>query len=621
MKKSTSQTKPKKHEKTKKISFDILLQSLFTQIKYTLHNNNPEPNYYHTPPPTNTPPILMIAIITFHHKKGSVVEFTYPSKEELLSPQNNSLPSLDNKLLPSKVLDILLNQLTFYCLPDGCHLINEDNQFFIIQHFNYLLYCVSCYKQTKYSIEDEQENTRNCVQKAMCIVSKFPLFGHYYSKLSLTIEAFFSQHTLKDKEIVSQLYQSCRNISFNNLNKNELYLTFSLRKLLLFTKDKLWLLIKLILLEKKILIFGKRASDVCSFIITLLSIFPGSLLFNLEIGKEIEYFRKSLNMYGLPLKIFHNKYKLFPLISLHEIEDIDSKCESYVIGTTNQIITKMNKLKIDCLVEIDSQKITLNETNCTLNEKVFKHSKKEKKILTLIQTKLKDINIKYEQDNWISDLNINTNNDFGRTDDYLIKLLQNYFYEFLINIALAIKITKNANEEIYKSIELIKIEDIADSGDENESISDKFKNKILKENEKIAKQTITKILHDYNKDFIFNWLQTQNCKTWLHEHDKNLGYKSEYVKHANDVTIYYENGDVYNGSLKMGKRNGNGSYREISTKRVYNGEWVNDERNGIGSLTSEDLQYIYDGEWKNGMMNGNGQLIDKKSKYSGTFVK
>ena len=104
MKKSTSQTKPKKHEKTKKISYDILLQSLFTQIKYTLHNNNPEPNYYHTPPPTNTPPILMIAIITFHHKKGSVVEFTYPSKEELLSPQNNSLPSLDNKLLPSKEL-------------------------------------------------------------------------------------------------------------------------------------------------------------------------------------------------------------------------------------------------------------------------------------------------------------------------------------------------------------------------------------------------------------------------------------------------------------------------------------------------------------------------------------
>ena len=125
----------------------------------------------------------------------------------------------------------------------------------------------------------------------------------------------------------------------------------------------------------------------------------------------------------------------------------------------------------------------------------------------------------------------------------------------------------------------------------------------------------------YNKDFIFNWLQTQNCKAWIHEHDKTLGYRSEYVKQANDVTIYYENGDVYNGSLKMGKRNGNGSYREISAKRVYNGEWVNDERNGVGSLTSEDLQYIYDGEWKNGMMNGNGQLIDKKSKYSGTFIK
>ncbi len=65
-----------------------------------------------------------------------------------------------------------------------------------------MLYGVSCYKQIKTTSNDiDNDNTRDCVQKAICIVSKFPLFGQFYSKLNSTMSAFFNQNTLKDKQV------------------------------------------------------------------------------------------------------------------------------------------------------------------------------------------------------------------------------------------------------------------------------------------------------------------------------------------------------------------------------------------------------------------------------------
>ena len=118
-----------KPEKEKKVSMDTLIQ-VFTN---TLSFKNLSPSissFYYNQSPSNTEPILLIAIVGFHHKKGSIIEFTYPPKEQLI--QSKIFKNLSEKIPPSKILDDILNQLTFLCLPDGCHLINEDNQFFFI---------------------------------------------------------------------------------------------------------------------------------------------------------------------------------------------------------------------------------------------------------------------------------------------------------------------------------------------------------------------------------------------------------------------------------------------------------------------------------------------------------
>ena len=144
----------------------------------------------------------------FHHKKGSIIEYTYPRKEEIIKTNYEYLKDLiDFEGCEAKnieeAMDDILNQLTFFCLPDMVHMKNEDAQFFFVQNYKSILYGISCYKQVKTNSQElDDENTRDCVQKAICIVTKLPLFGQMYSKLNTTISAFFNQNTLKDKQVL-----------------------------------------------------------------------------------------------------------------------------------------------------------------------------------------------------------------------------------------------------------------------------------------------------------------------------------------------------------------------------------------------------------------------------------
>ena len=45
-------------------------------------------NEYYSISKITSNPILYIAVISFHQKKGSIIEFTYPEKEELLSNED-----------------------------------------------------------------------------------------------------------------------------------------------------------------------------------------------------------------------------------------------------------------------------------------------------------------------------------------------------------------------------------------------------------------------------------------------------------------------------------------------------------------------------------------------------
>jgi hypothetical protein len=300
----------KNKEIKNKIDFiinEFSLQNIKSQ-HYMESDTMREVDCYYRPNDDTENPIVLVAVIGFHHKKGSIVEFFHPSKEEIFKNHQNffdpkNLPKDSKKFDRDLIFDDILNQLTYFCLPDAVHTTNEDSQFFFIQNYQTILYGISCYRQIKTnSLEVDDQNTRDCVQKAMCIVSKVPLFAHFHSKLSSTMTAFFNQNTLKDKIILEELYANYESISFKNLNINEIFMSFSLRKLFMFCKEKIFAILKLILLEKKIIVYSHKSNNVCSFILSIISLIPGNILFNLNLGSSVKNFN---------VRIFLNCLEIF----------------------------------------------------------------------------------------------------------------------------------------------------------------------------------------------------------------------------------------------------------------------------------------------------------------------
>jgi hypothetical protein len=109
-------------------------------------------------------------------------------------------------------------------------------------------------------------------------------------------------------------------------------------------------LIKMLLLEKRIVVFSETASKVSQFIISILTLFPGSLLFKYDQGRQIKSYLKSINKVGLPLKLFNDKTLLLPSASIRDLKLLQN-AEGYFIGTTNSFLP--SKINADLVIDLD----------------------------------------------------------------------------------------------------------------------------------------------------------------------------------------------------------------------------------------------------------------------------
>ena len=572
-----------------------------------------EPNlYYYNSFPDLSSPILFIAIVSFHHKKGSIVEYTYPSKDDLIK-NNKIIPYLIENTSKTKenLIDELFFQLTCVCLPDGIHASNRDTQFFIIQDYKYPLFGISCYEQIKSFRDDTEENTRFSIQKSICIISLLPFYSSLFSKLSVCVEAYFNQESLQDKQIISEIYNNYRFDEHMNYNISEMNFIFATRKLLCFTKDKIFMILKMILLEKKILVFSTTSGNVCSFIYNLISLFPGQILFNFKNSQAIINYLRNLEMYGFPLKIFNENYKIFPLVTLFDVDKIESNYTNYLLGTTNQLLldTAMNKKKYDLVINIDTEKITpffnrkakenknkeIKETK--ENKDIYEITKEEKNIYNSIKEKLKEYDIKYNEIQWLNTLSDNmfnkkankliidgNNNNISNSinnymnsmsneslDNYIRNEFKKYFKKIFIKLSLCFNIVKNNN--IVKLIDTPK-----------EIV---FSQYIL--DEKTIKKIFKILMPSSNfVEFLFHFTKMKSFNYWIKEHDPTLYYLSENISSDKILTVYLEDGSVSEGEYKHGKPNGKGSMTSYDNKTIYDGDWVNGKREGIGKLIISD---------------------------------
>lgn len=628
----------------------------------------------------NNDQILFLGLITFHHKQGGVVECTFPPKEEIISSGKlDGLIDKNNEKINSKelVLDFILNNLVNNCLIDGIHLVDTDSNFFFIHDLNKIVYCFSYYVQKKTDdnenqIEDDfQENIRGCIQKSICIVSTLPLFGNiltyenYYTHLTTQMNLYMNQKSLNDKSALTDIY--------NKLEKEfhqEKKWMFNLRKAFSILKNDLLIILKLILLEKRIIVFSQIPSNASLVIMTFLSFLPACFSNGKSCFDEQN---------GTPLKIFHENYLIYPLFTLFDLEPLLEKIKNnndinFIIGTTNNLVATNKKLNYSCLINIDEQKVQYGEC---LNESIKIINGREHKFMTKINELLNQCinseNVNNNQNNkkskidepWILEYG---NGKISKLFDSIKTNILVYYVRILYDISYIISEMKNKYKNdpyekilnIHKTINQNYHKSLSNQ-ESNENDKNENNNNIIKNNEEDTLPQLEEILadpfpyvvytvlpikfdvlnsfsnSDKNKSIlekkresilikinnlaaVSEWTKTRNFKRWYCSYKEEIIYHSTLNTKEAHTFLYDINDNYYKGTMLLGRRNGTGEFYYKNEDVIYKGEYKNDLRNGHGKLSSINGKYYYVGDWVKNKMQGNGIYNSSKiGNYNGQF--
>lgn len=128
------------------------------------------------------------------------------------------------------------------------------------------------------------------------------------------------------------------------------------------------MLLKLLLLQKKIMFFGYPVERLCTYQYSLVSLVPDLMLALEDSGspsmdrqsskrKRPESLKTSdrrslLRFMGLPLHLFGQGAFFQPYLPLQQI-DVASKAESYLVGTTNSIFRQQKEMAVDVVVDLE----------------------------------------------------------------------------------------------------------------------------------------------------------------------------------------------------------------------------------------------------------------------------
>ena len=470
--------------------------------KYEINYSQPLNNNKENPEITESNNILYLALVSFHQKMGSVVELTYPSLDTIKNKPSSELLSLiDEKSEKNNNIESIINtinsQLITYSLMDGIHLVDTDTQIYFLHNLKKPIYCLSYYVQVKTGNgnpdkEDSfQENVRECIQKAICIVSLKPIFNHYilyqnfYTHLKNDMDSFMAQTSLNDKSKLDSLFQKLNQDFIIFDSKIDLWI-LNIRKLFFFLKNDIFNILKLILCEQNILIFSQIPSNVSLFIISLLYTLPGEIS---QILTNYEY------QNALPFKLFHKNYLIYPLFSLFDLNPLTEKIKQnenlhYIIGTTNFLVARSKDIKYACYINLDELSITFGNN---IESNLISNNSNENKIIEEINKEInlnlikEGTNNKYENskkynidESWILESS-KCKEDYLNENKMILKRLREYIMSIVFDMNYLmneIKYISENNNENKASIKMKKInEEINNNyfkliGDENENISD-----------------------------------------------------------------------------------------------------------------------------------------------------
>lgn len=133
------------------------------------------------------------------------------------------------------------------------------------------------------------------MQKAVVVLTKVPIYGELRAKLQPTTLALFEQKNFKDTKILEDLYKHANSFGLGRVKDYSEFLTgidlkpavllpnFNVRvlfKLTPYLSFQILSVLKIMMMEGRIVVYSQTSSKVSNFLYSLLALFPGAIAFN-----------------------------------------------------------------------------------------------------------------------------------------------------------------------------------------------------------------------------------------------------------------------------------------------------------------------------------------------------
>jgi hypothetical protein len=245
---------------------------------------------------------------------------------------------------------------------------------------------------------------RSIIQKSIVLITRLPLPIQLREKLSIVTQSWFEQYDFEDTEILKALYfdlsttynkngylieddelyeinnkdKDYKEKEFKIINESDFYMGLNFQQMIKTMRRNLLIIFKIVILgNSKVLFFSKDLnllSNIQYCIVGLIS----NLLLNLqscgyplidkyfyqtkEKSKSLKSSDRSsiLKFLGLPLNVFGLRSFFQPYLTLQQLSYINNlNTESFIVGSSNDIILEHKKEWFDVIVYLDEQENNL----------------------------------------------------------------------------------------------------------------------------------------------------------------------------------------------------------------------------------------------------------------------
>ncbi|KAG9128479.1 late secretory pathway protein avl9 [Ceratobasidium sp. 392] len=420
--------------------------------------------------PGEAPLIYCVAVVDFNHLVGPRIEFAYPPIPDSSLPPPPAPSDPDSLTPPPNILladPAIQRVLPFLALPDGAHLSAEDYAYFHVvrgmkedgsmegdEEEGDTVFGISCNRQLAASelLTRGADVTRSTVQKALVVLARKPLFGAIRDRLGVVTRAFFGQRDFSETGILVDFYHSLEKGLRSQLTESGLYMGTSLRELVHKFRHRTLTLLKLMMLQKRIMFYGHPVERLCTYQYSLVSLVPG-LLLALEDAGAPSFDRRSGNterpselrtsdpksmmrFMGCPLNLFGAGAFFQPYMPLQQVDML--KSEAWLCGTTNTIVTQQKNSVPDLLVNLETNAFEFSNPAA---ERLGALTGADRKF---IDDLVKDVN-----DGWNeADPSRPLGMQFKGSDDYLRTKFEEYIYAALSTVKYADFLNKGKQSEV-----------------------------------------------------------------------------------------------------------------------------------------------------------------------------